>query len=133
MSVIEDIRRAEAAKRQALASLHVELGFSSAQALASAILEAAGRSGSSPTRSSSPPQKRAKGAGKGRAIPAEKRQAIVEALQSGVNGTEVTRRFAVSYPTVHSIKQQLGMVRPRPGTGPNRGKKRPRRKKTAKK
>jgi len=124
MSTIEDLRRAAALKKAALARLHQELGFQSPQALAAAILEAVDSpaSGKRSVQTRAPQDAGASKSGPGRRLDAARRQAIIDALKGGVSGTEVTRKFGVSYPTVHEIKKSLGMVQARPGTGPKRKK-----------
>ncbi len=116
--IVKQIKDAEQSKRKALAFLHVELGYESPQALASAILKAAGgapkgaKPAAGPSTSVRAPVAKQ---GKGRRLSPETRAAIISALKSGVKGTEVTRRFGVSYPTVHAIKGSLGMVTSRGG------------------
>jgi len=119
MSALEEIRRANAVKRKALASLHLELGYPTAQALAQAILDAAGQGGNVDTgakRAVTSPR------GSGKRLSPEDRRAIITALKSGRTGTEVTREFGVSYPTVHEIKRSLGLVTPRPTAGKRAGR-----------
>ena len=105
--VIDDILKAEAAKRRALATLHTELGYPSGRALAEAILEAT--EGGAPRGQGSSKWPKSKGRG----LHPEHKQAITDALQRGMNGTRVAREFGVSYPTVHEIKKSLGLVKAR--------------------
>jgi hypothetical protein len=144
MSILDEIRRADAAKRNALASLHKELGYESAQALARALLEAAGanevgpwgvtpRPGVRANSSAAGGTKNQKTSGKGRRLPESVRDGIKKALLAGTTGTHVAAQFGVSYPTIHNIKQELGMVNSRPGTGAKTTKKKSSRKKAAKK
>lgn len=126
--IVKQIKDAETSKRRALASLHTELGYDSPQALATAILNASG--GSRPVSSSNgaavrkaapaPAKPSAVKAGntkqgKGKRLSPEQRAEIISALQNGMKGTEVTRRFSISYPTVHAIKSSLGLVASRGG------------------
>lgn len=108
--IITDILNAESAKRRALATLHTELGYRSGHALAEAILQAtegtSQRKVPRKTTSTSPPKR-------GRGLNPEHKRAIVDALKAGMNGTQVTRDFGVSYPTVHAIKKSLGLVKAR--------------------
>ncbi len=113
-NVINDILKAESAKRKALASLHTELGYASGRALADAIVEATegtARKGKTPAASVN----RAPTERRGRGLSPERKRAIADALQAGVSGTQVARDHGVSYPTVHEIKKSLGLVTPRPG------------------
>lgn len=128
-NLLVQIKQAEAAKKKALAALHTELGFESAHALANAILDAAAKSTRTTPTAAAPAQPKAtkagakaakaakaakgKGKGKGRRLPAEVRQGIVDALNQGRKGAHVAREFGVSYPTVHFIKQDLGLVQAR--------------------
>jgi DNA invertase Pin-like site-specific DNA recombinase len=113
MGSLEKIVQAETAKRQALATLHLDLGYPSAEALAHAILDAAkgntrvGRSAKQ--LPASPPLPR-----RGRKLTPDERKGIAKALKDGNSGSQVARDFGVSYPTVHEIKKSLGLVRERP-------------------
>lgn len=49
-------------------------------------------------------------ASKGRRLDQATRDAISKALRGGMKGTEAVKRFGVSYPTVHAMKQKLGLV-----------------------
>jgi hypothetical protein len=110
---IEQIRAAEVAKLRALSTLHTELGYGSAQELATAILRADGsvRSGAPKgTKSSAAPSSKS---GRGRRIDeATKRQALA-ALKAGQAGVQVAKEFGVSYPTIQNWKSELGLVKSR--------------------
>jgi hypothetical protein len=125
-NIIDQIKNAEAAKRKALSGLHKELGYSSAQALADAILQAdssglarfpraAKSSGAAKTNGAAKADGAATEApaksGRGRRVPDETRKAIAEALKSGEVGAQLTKKYGVSYNIVHEIKTSLGMVR----------------------
>jgi hypothetical protein len=128
--IVKQIKDAETSKRRALASLHAELGYESPQALAAAILSASGgarptaAANGAPVRKAAPAPAAAKPSafkpgnakqGKGKRLSPETRAEIISALQGGMKGTEVTRRFSISYPTVHAIKSSLGLVASRGG------------------
>lgn len=107
---LDQIKAAENAKLRALASLHTELGYSSAQALADAILRASGGGGA--VRGSAPAKVAGSGnSRKGRRIPDTTRQAIASALKAGEVGSGLSAKFGVSYNIIHAIKQELGMVK----------------------
>jgi hypothetical protein len=110
-SILDQIKTAENAKQRALALLHTELGYGSAQALAEAILRSSGAVAASGPRGVAAP-KPSGNSRKGRRIPDSTRQAIASALQSGEVGTSLAGKFGVSYNIVHAIKQELGMVKP---------------------
>ncbi len=114
MGSLEKIVQAETAKRQALATLHLDLGYSSAEALAEAILAAArdrrGPAHAGEKRTAVLEPRR------GRKLTAQERKGIAKALKAGTSGSQVARDYGVSYPTVHEIKKSLGMVRARPRT-----------------
>lgn len=120
-NTLEQLKQAEALRRAALANLHLELGYPTAQALAGAILDAAGgtraKATVAPPASTPRPKSRptAGGSKRGRRLPPETRQKIMEALKSGRPGTHVMREFGISYPTVHLMKQKLGLVNARKG------------------
>jgi hypothetical protein len=109
MSILDQIKAAESAKQRALASLHLELGYASPQALADAIVRSTAAAGSKPgapiARSGSGNSR------KGRKIPEATRQAIASALKSGEVGACLAAKFGVSYNIIHAIKQELGMVK----------------------
>ncbi len=115
-NIVNDFLEAEAAKRRALATLHIELGYSSGSELASAIIAATtatpGTSQNHQPRTGD--RRKASVKRRGRALAPSHRQAIVSALKSGVSGTQAARDFGVSYPTVHAIKKSLGLVTARP-------------------
>ncbi len=116
MNIFDQIRSADRAKQRALASLHTELGYDSAQALAHAILEAAGSRSVGPWGVTPlPASKVAKSAGRGRGrrLSDATRDAIKAALKAGAKGTDVAKQFGVSYPTIHIIKTDLGLVKAR--------------------
>jgi hypothetical protein len=110
-SILDQIKAAENAKQRALASLHTELGYGSAQALAEAILRSSGSAAVSSPRGPVAP-KASGNSRKGRRIPDSTRQAIASALQSGEVGAGLAGKFGVSYNIIHAIKQELGMVKP---------------------
>lgn len=110
---LDQIKAAENAKLRALASLHTELGYSSAQALADAILRASsGGGGGAVVRGSATAKIAGSGnSRKGRRIPDTTRQAIAAALKAGEVGSGLSAKFGVSYNIIHAIKQELGMVK----------------------
>jgi hypothetical protein len=119
-SILTQIKDAEIAKRKALATLHVELGYASAQALAEAILEANG--GPSKAKSNTPTTNGAPKAQKrGRRIDPQIKAQVLAALKSGQPGARVAKQFGISYPTLHNWKSEAGMVKAR-GKGGKRGK-----------
>jgi hypothetical protein len=113
-NVIEQIQAAEAAKLRALAHLHRELGYGSAQELAAAVLAA---SASQRTAVPSPPKSRVSlasvRASKGRRIDSETKNQIAAALRAGHMGARAARKFGVSYRTVQYLKTELGLVKKR--------------------
>ncbi|HEX2732852.1 MAG TPA: hypothetical protein VHM70_14685 [Polyangiaceae bacterium] len=124
-TLVERIRNAELEKQRALAGLHQELGYRSAQDLAQAILDA-GRAhgGPSPSKASAsaPAAPAASGnSRKGRRVPDATRKAIADALKNGETAALLPKKFGVSYNIVHAIKQTLGMVTARSGKGKKKG------------
>jgi hypothetical protein len=119
--LVNQIRSAEAAKKKALAGLHTELGYASPGALAQAIVEAAGESlatgarvvGARATGARATAPAQAPRGKRGRRIPPDVKQAIVDALKAGESGNSLTKKFGVSYPVVHAIKAKLGLVKAR--------------------
>src|SRR5690606_18374080 len=116
---LADLRRqVEARQRKRLASLHTELGFSSADELISAIRSASsgGSSAGRPTRTKAAAPAPAAGgrASKRARITPEMRREIEAALLGGEKGATVARRFGISYPSLHKIKTQIGLVTQRP-------------------
>jgi DNA-binding NarL/FixJ family response regulator len=113
-NVIEQFQAAEAAKLRALAGLHRELGYGSAQELAAAVLAA---SASLRTAVSSTAKSRVSlasvRASKGRRIDSETKRQIAAALEAGQMGAKVARRLGVSYRTVQYLKTELGLVKKR--------------------
>jgi hypothetical protein len=107
-NLLEQIKAAENAKLRALASLHTELGYSSPQDLADAIVRAGSSRGVSATPAARPASGNSR---KGRRIPDSTRQAIASALKGGEVGSGLAAKFGVSYNIVHAIKQELGMVK----------------------
>jgi hypothetical protein len=108
-SVLDQIRAAEAAKRQAISVLHVELGYALAKELADAILSAA-KSGGVPNSGTTKAASRKKGGGRGRRVPDSVRTAIVAALKAGETASHLPEKFGVSYNVVHALKKEIGMV-----------------------
>jgi hypothetical protein len=112
---ITQIKIAESAKLKALSGLHAELGYPSAQALANAILGAAGAAGAvkkttgSPSASTSSEPKRS-GGGRGRRVPDSIRAAIKSALKAGETAAGLPDKFGVSYNIIHALKKEIGMV-----------------------
>jgi undecaprenyl pyrophosphate synthase len=125
--IISKIQAADQAKKKALRGLHTALGYSTAQALAEAILDAASDTApverkssavsKAPVEGESKTQKqsaadRAKAisAGKRPRLTEETKQAIAAALQAGQAGNALTTQFGVSYGVIHQIKSKLGLV-----------------------
>jgi hypothetical protein len=108
---LDQIKAAENAKLRALASLHTELGYSSAQALADAILRASSGGGAVVRGSATAKIAGSGNSRKGRRIPDTTRQAIAAALKAGEVGSGLSAKFGVSYNIIHAIKQELGMVK----------------------
>jgi hypothetical protein len=105
---LEQIRsQLEARRLKRLQALPGELGFASIHELIAALEVAAGgrklRSATGPSRGS----KRAR-------LTPQVREQIQAALQAGRAGAEVARAFGISYPTMHKLKTQLGLVKGRP-------------------
>lgn len=105
-SLATQLRSLVEAQNKLLSQLHVELGYDSPEALAQALLQAGG----TPEPSRRPAKSRSKRA----RISEATRTAIRAALKKGERGVEVVRRFKISYPTVHAIKSELGLVKSRP-------------------
>lgn len=106
-TTIQAIQNAEAAKREALSKLHIELGFDSPQALTEAITAAVG---TTPKTSSKPaPNGNSR---KGRKVPQATLDAIKAALQAGEVGSSLPAKFGVSYNIVHAVKTKMGLVTP---------------------
>jgi hypothetical protein len=117
---IDQIKAANLAKQRALSTLHVELGYANAQALASAILASSG--GQAQARAVRGPEAAPATNGnsrKGRRVADSVRKAIADALKAGETATKLPNKFGVSYNIVFAIKKDLGMVTAR-------GKKAPR-------
>lgn len=121
MTAIEAIKQADAAKQKALATLHVELGYESAQDLARDIMQSiATENGRVTPRGVVKLAKVVLGdrpasgnARKGRRVPDETRKAIAAALKAGRVASSLPAHFGVSYNIVHAIKTELGMTTPR--------------------
>ncbi|HEX2733874.1 MAG TPA: hypothetical protein VHM70_19830 [Polyangiaceae bacterium] len=123
IDVITQLKTAEAAKLKALAQLPAELGYPTAQALAEAILRAAGSNGaaSAPRAARGRPSKQATprkagkraSSGKGRRVPDSVRSEIAAALKAGETASKLPKKFGVSYNIIHEIKKKIGMVTPR--------------------
>ncbi len=108
---VESLRRqVEAKQRKRLASLHAEFGFASTEELIAA-LRSAGRSPRTRVAASGGDAMRAS---KRARVTPEMRQQIEAALQAGEKGAAVARKFGISYPTLHKIKTQVGLVNKRP-------------------
>lgn len=123
-NIIEQIKAAESAKLRALSSLHIELGYGSAQDLATAILEASvgeriaaaprtSRTTSADTSAKTNGAARPKAARKGRRIDDEVKRQALAALEARQKGARVAKQFGVSYPTIHKWKMELELVKPR--------------------
>ncbi|HEX2733940.1 MAG TPA: hypothetical protein VHM70_20170 [Polyangiaceae bacterium] len=119
--VITQIQNAEAAKLKALSKLHAELGYPSAQALAEAILGAAGSTKTVASRVAAQPAaskpavsakatKVAVALGKGRRVPDSVRAEIAAALKAGETASKLPKKFGVSYNIIHEVKKKIGMV-----------------------
>lgn len=107
---LEQLRSQLAARRQKrLKALPKELGFETLDELIDALQSLRGGP-RKPTSSSGAPQR----ASKRSRLTAELRQQIQNALKSGRTGAEVARSFGISYPTMHKLKTQLGLVKGRP-------------------
>ena len=117
---VESLRRqVEAKQRKRLATLHQELGFASAEDLIDALRSAT---------KSSKPRTRSNGAlreSKRSRVTPEMRKKIEAALQAGERGAAVARDFGISYPTLHKIKTQVGLVKKRPSRRRRPGKNKP--------
>lgn len=87
------------ARKERILNLHEELAFDSPTELVEAIRESHGLR-----------VQRRKG---GRRIPTEVRAEIEYDLKAGDTGTSIARKYGVSTPTVHNIKKDLGLVKPR--------------------
>jgi hypothetical protein len=109
-NAIEQIKAAEASKLQALAGLHLELGYGSAQDLAAAIISATANT-AIPARKAQASSPVASGDGrKGKRISDSVRAQISAALKAGETASGLPEKFGVSYNIVHELKKQLGMV-----------------------
>lgn len=121
--------RAKAAKLQtqidrersgALARLHEDYGFETADELIRAVRAAAGgrrrRRRGRPARKAGRHRKHAR-------ITAEMKNRIKVALKAGKTGGEVAAHFGVSLPSVYLIKKASGLVKARRGAGAKRSRK----------
>jgi hypothetical protein len=122
---LEDLRRrVQAEQRKRLVSLHDELGFRSTEELVSALRAASGGGAARVPRRSPTAVARAAAAGprdsKHARLSVDMRKQIKAALTAGQKGAVVAREFGISYPTLHKIKTEMGMVTPRPGRGKRR-------------
>lgn len=122
MNAIEAIQRANSDKSAALAKLHTQLGYGSANDLASAILRASSASvNATPAKSVKSSAPIATPSRRGRRIPDGTREKIATALKAGETGYHLAAKFGVSYNIVHAVKAELGMVRPNKRTTKGRG------------
>jgi hypothetical protein len=62
-----------------------------------------------PTKTNKSPKKTAKG----KRVDAQTKLAVEDALMAGELGSHVAKKFGISYPTLHTIKQRLGLVNAR--------------------
>ena len=91
----KEIKEERAAK---LPSLHKEVGLESTEALINALRGL--------------PKQVPKKKKRIRLTPAQKEK-IAKAIKAGLKGTEASRKFGVSLPTVQKIKKDFGLVKPR--------------------
>ncbi len=91
-------RKIEEEKAAKLAAIHEEVGMESTEALINALRGLAKQ----------PPKKKKRI----RLSPAQKEK-IAKAIKGGLKGTEASRKFGVSLPTVQKIKKDFGLVKPR--------------------
>jgi hypothetical protein len=115
---VEALRRQlQNEQRKRLGTLHQEFGFETVDELIVALRTARAGAQKNTARSGSRISKRA------RLTPAMKDQ-IKAALASGKKGAAVAREFGISYPTLHKLKTQLGLVKKRPTLKRSRAKQR---------
>ncbi len=107
-------RRVEAEQRKRLASLYRELGFRNTEELIGALRSASGGAASRRSSTSSPTRTAGPRASKHARLSADMKKQIQAALSAGQKGAAVAREFGISYPTLHKIKTELGLVKPRP-------------------
>ncbi len=89
-----------AAERAAkLASLHLEVGLDSTEALIKVLKGL----------SKAPPPKKGK---RTRLTPGIKKN-IANAIKAGLKGTQAARKYGVSVPTIQNIKKEFGLVKNR--------------------
>lgn len=89
-------RQIEEERRNKLGKLHEQVGYDSIHDLIIALKQVAG------------------GAKKGRSgISSEIKKKIQAELKAGGKGASIARKYGVSVPTVHSIKQKMGLVKAR--------------------
>ena len=91
----QSIEEEKAAK---LASMHEEVGLESTEALINALRGLAKQ----------PPKKR-----KRIRLTAAQKRNIANAIKGGLKGTEASRKFGVSLPTIQKIKKDFGLVKSR--------------------
>ncbi len=87
-----------------LPSLHEEVGLESPEALINALRGLPRK----PRLAKEPPKKKKRI----RLTPAQKEK-IAKAIKAGLKGTEASKKFGVSLPTVQKIKKDFGLVKPR--------------------
>jgi len=97
-------------------------GFGSMASFVEALTRAEAATPMQPPKSPSVPSTKlaaARKGAKGRRLSDAERAAIIEALKGGMKGVDAVKHFGVSYPTVHVMKQELGLVKARgPKTPP---------------
>ena len=89
-------KKLEQERKQRLLDLPKEAGYDSVEELIEALREVSGKTASGRTK-----------------ITPELKGKIEGALRSGKKGSEVSREFGISVPTVQTIKKKLGLVKNR--------------------
>lgn len=121
---LEGLRRLLLSKQsQRLASLHEEFGLGSTEELIEALQGLGRRRPGRPPgkkKSSAKPAPAARGGSrksKRARLSEQLKDRIRAALKSGKKGAVVAREFGISYPTLHKIKTQIGLVKQRSKRG----------------
>lgn len=103
--IVELQNSIEQERKGALARLHLDYGFETPSELIKALRKATAGKGA---RKAGGPRHK-----KHARITPEQREKIKAALQSGKTGKQVAQEFGVSVPSIHNIKKEFGLVKPR--------------------
>lgn len=116
----------EAERQMELPTLHEKYGFENLNAFIKALKEAsakaakggrkgrAAKGGKVAKALKEPKVKPEKAKKRGRTkITPELKQQVKAAVESGKTGSEIAKSFSISLPSVHNIKREFGLVKPR--------------------